>query len=133
MASGRKAYLVGGGIGSLAAAAFLIRDGGLKGSDITVYEMLPILGGSRILLRHGEAAEAIDVGPEDLVFFQNGSMTDASSLGSMTSAPPHRTKHDSGGYTRWSFIFQSPCSSVHLPSSCSDYGAATVTCSTLLT
>ena len=46
MASGRKAYLVGGGIGSLAAAAFLIRDGGLKGSDITVYEMLPILGGS---------------------------------------------------------------------------------------
>ncbi|MFZ5793159.1 MAG: oleate hydratase, partial [Pseudomonadota bacterium] len=41
MASGRKAYLVGGGIGSLAAAAFLIRDGGLKGSDITVYEMLP--------------------------------------------------------------------------------------------
>ena len=46
MASGRKAYLVGGGIGALAAAAFLIRDGGLKGSDITVYEMLPILGGS---------------------------------------------------------------------------------------
>ncbi|WP_156439138.1 oleate hydratase, partial [Blastomonas sp. CCH9-F3] len=305
MASGRKAYLVGGGIGSLAAAAFLIRDGGLKGSDITVYEMLPILGGSldgagsasdgysmrggrmlttdnyectwglfktipslehpgltvfeetiafnervrshskarlidrdcaildvtsmgfsmndrlellslsvaseerlgatritdwlspsffetkfwymwattfafqpwhsavefrrylhrfikefsrietlagvkrtvynqydslvrplaawleergvhfardtlvtdlvlapiggksavsRILLRHGEAAEAIDVGPEDLVFFQNGSMTDASSLGSMTSAPPHRTKHDSGGWALWEGI-----------------------------
>jgi len=29
MNSQKKAYLVGGGIGSLAAAAFLIRDGGL--------------------------------------------------------------------------------------------------------
>ncbi|MEO8300116.1 MAG: oleate hydratase, partial [Burkholderiales bacterium] len=28
MTSPRKAYFVGGGIGSLAAAAFLIRDGG---------------------------------------------------------------------------------------------------------
>jgi oleate hydratase len=31
-----KAYLVGGGIGSLAAAAFMIRDGGVAGSDITI-------------------------------------------------------------------------------------------------
>jgi len=29
MNSQKKAYLVGGGIGSLAAAAFLIRDGGI--------------------------------------------------------------------------------------------------------
>jgi oleate hydratase len=41
-----KAYFIGGGIGSLAGAAFLIRDGGLKGNDITIYEQLPLLGGS---------------------------------------------------------------------------------------
>jgi oleate hydratase len=42
----RKAHLVGGGIGSLAAAAFMIRDGGLPGGNITIYEALPLLGGS---------------------------------------------------------------------------------------
>ncbi len=41
-----KAYFIGGGIGSLAGAAFLVRDGGLAGSDITIYEQLPLLGGS---------------------------------------------------------------------------------------
>ncbi len=46
MAQVRKAYLVGGGIGSLAAAAFMIRDGGMAGEHITVYETLPILAGS---------------------------------------------------------------------------------------
>jgi oleate hydratase len=39
-------YLVGGGIGSLAAAAFAIRDGGVPGRNITIYESLPVLGGS---------------------------------------------------------------------------------------
>ena len=33
-----KAHLVGGGIGSLAAAAFMIRDGGVPGKNITIYE-----------------------------------------------------------------------------------------------
>jgi oleate hydratase len=42
----RKAYLVGGGIGSLSAAAFMIRDGGIPGRNITIYEALPVLGGS---------------------------------------------------------------------------------------
>jgi oleate hydratase len=42
----RKAYLVGGGIGSLAAAAFMIRDGGMLGENITIYESLPLFGGS---------------------------------------------------------------------------------------
>jgi oleate hydratase len=42
----RKAYLVGGGIGSLAAAAFMIRDGGMAGRNIAIYEALPVLGGS---------------------------------------------------------------------------------------
>ena len=41
-----KAYLVGGGIGSLAAAAFMIRDAGLPGENITILEMDTLLGGS---------------------------------------------------------------------------------------
>jgi oleate hydratase len=43
----------------------------------------------------------IEVNDGDLVFFQNGSMTDASSLGSMTSAPVKLTKADSGGWMLW--------------------------------
>lgn len=42
----RKAYMVGSGIGSLAAAAFMIRDGGMTGRNITIFEALPVLGGS---------------------------------------------------------------------------------------
>ncbi len=45
--------------------------------------------------------ETVSVGEDDLVFFQNGSMTDASSLGSTTSAPKHLTKADSGGWSLW--------------------------------
>ena len=41
-----KVYLVGGGIASLAAAAFLIRDGDVPGYNITVLEELDRLGGS---------------------------------------------------------------------------------------
>ena len=41
-----KAYLIGGGIGSLAAAPFMIRDGSLPGSNISILEASPILGGS---------------------------------------------------------------------------------------
>ena len=41
-----KAYLVGGGIGSLAAAAFMIRDGGLPGGNISILEAAATLGGS---------------------------------------------------------------------------------------
>ena len=46
-------------------------------------------------------SELIVVDEGDLVFIQNGSMTDASSLGSMTTAPPALTKVDSGGWTLW--------------------------------
>ncbi len=46
MNSDAKAYLVGGGVGSLAAAAFLIRDAGMSGSNISIFESLPVLGGS---------------------------------------------------------------------------------------
>ncbi len=40
------AYLIGGGIASLAAAAFLIRDGDFKGRNIKILEESPRLGGS---------------------------------------------------------------------------------------
>src|ERR1700741_8144 len=41
-----KAYFIGGGIGALAGAAFLIRDAGLPGQEITIYEALSVFGGS---------------------------------------------------------------------------------------
>jgi oleate hydratase len=42
----KKAFLVGGGIGSLAAAAFMIRDGGILGSQVTIFDAGPRWGGS---------------------------------------------------------------------------------------
>ena len=44
--AGMKVYLVGGGIASLAAAAFLIRDADFPGHNITILEELDRLGGS---------------------------------------------------------------------------------------
>ena len=41
-----RGYLIGGGIGSLAAAVFLIRDGHLKGENIHLFEASAVLGGS---------------------------------------------------------------------------------------
>lgn len=48
-----------------------------------------------------EQEQSIVVNAGDLVVFQNGSMTDASSLGSMTEAPRTLTKNDSGGWVLW--------------------------------
>jgi oleate hydratase len=42
----KRAYLVGGGIASLAAAAYLIRDGHMDGKNITILEETNILGGA---------------------------------------------------------------------------------------
>lgn len=42
----KRAFLVGGGIGSLAAAAYLIRDGHMTGDQITILEELDVAGGS---------------------------------------------------------------------------------------
>lgn len=42
----RKVYLIGGGIASLASAAYFIRDGGINAANITVFEELRIAGGS---------------------------------------------------------------------------------------
>jgi oleate hydratase len=46
MVNESNAYLLGGGIGSLAAATFMIRDGGLPGRNIFILEAKPLLGGS---------------------------------------------------------------------------------------
>lgn len=51
-------------------------------------------------LRQGKS-EVIEVDNGDFVFLQNGSMTDSSSLGSMTSSPPKLSKVDSGGWLLW--------------------------------
>ncbi len=50
-----KAYLVGAGIGSLAAAAFMIRDGNVPGGNIVIFEAGSRLGGS--LDASGDAAQ----------------------------------------------------------------------------
>ena len=41
-----KVYLVGGGIASMAAAVFMIRDGDIPGHNITIFEELDKIGGS---------------------------------------------------------------------------------------
>src|SRR5580692_10555929 len=41
-----KAHFVGSGIGSLAAAAFMIRDGKIPGENISIYEAMSVLGGA---------------------------------------------------------------------------------------
>lgn len=43
---GRKAWIIGSGIAGLAAAFYMIRDGGMKGEDITILDALDIEGGS---------------------------------------------------------------------------------------
>lgn len=41
-----KFFFVGGGLGSLAGAAYLLRDCGYEEKNITIIEALPIAGGS---------------------------------------------------------------------------------------
>ncbi|ACK82234.1 oleate hydratase [Methylorubrum extorquens] len=43
---GRKAWIIGGGIAGLAAAFYMIRDGGMNGQDITILDALDVEGGS---------------------------------------------------------------------------------------
>lgn len=50
----RKIFCVGGGIGSLTAAAFAIRDGGIPGENITIYESLNVNGGALDATSAGE-------------------------------------------------------------------------------
>jgi oleate hydratase len=44
-----KAHIVGGGFGGLAAAAYLIRNAGVSGQDITIYEAGEQMGGGLFL------------------------------------------------------------------------------------
>jgi oleate hydratase len=57
-----------------------------------------------LTLEQAREVSRMEVGEGDLVFFQNGSMTDASSLGSHSSAPPRQTKADSRGWALWEKI-----------------------------
>jgi oleate hydratase len=43
---GRKAWIIGSGIAGLTAAFYMIRDGGMKGEDITILDALDVAGGS---------------------------------------------------------------------------------------
>ncbi|GAA5005218.1 oleate hydratase [Acinetobacter puyangensis] len=43
---GRKAWIIGSGIAGLAAAYYMIRDGRMKGEDITILDSMDIAGGS---------------------------------------------------------------------------------------
>ncbi|MGA0596914.1 oleate hydratase [Enterovirga sp. CN4-39] len=43
---GRRAWIIGSGIAGLAAAFYMIRDGGMRGEDITVLDALDVPGGS---------------------------------------------------------------------------------------
>jgi len=42
----KHAYIIGGGIAGLSAAAFLVRDAQMPGKNIIIYDQLPVFGGS---------------------------------------------------------------------------------------
>ncbi len=42
----KQVYIVGGGLGGMAAAAYLVRDAGINGKNIHIYEGMNVLGGS---------------------------------------------------------------------------------------
>ncbi len=75
------------------------------GTQVTDMQLADEAGKVRVtglsLKKSGGETEIVSVGEDDLVFLQNGSMTDASSLGSMTAAPPHLTKVESEGWKLW--------------------------------
>ena len=70
-------------------------------SDIALQDRAGQLTVTALTVRHAGVDTRVVVNPDDLVVFQNASMTDASSVGTMTAAPAHRTKADSGGWTLW--------------------------------
>ncbi|OFA04855.1 oleate hydratase [Duganella sp. HH101] len=72
-----------------------------KVDDIEMMEEGGVLTATALRCTRNGEATTIAVGPQDLVFFQNGSMTDASSHGSMHSAPPKLDKRDSQGWALW--------------------------------
>lgn len=57
-----KAHLVGGGLASLAAAVSLIREAGVLGPNITIYEAAPRLGGAMALSGSAETGYVLPTG-----------------------------------------------------------------------
>ena len=57
-----KAHLVGGGLASMAAAAYLIRDGGVLPSNVTIYEESDSLGGCLIKAGDPESGYILPTG-----------------------------------------------------------------------
>jgi oleate hydratase len=80
----------------------------VTGTQVTDMQLAEEGGKVRVttltIKKSGGDAETVAIGEDDLVFLQNGSMTDASSLGSMTSAPPRLTKAGSEGWKLWEKI-----------------------------
>lgn len=75
-----------------------------KDTTVTDIELAPDAEKHTVVglkLQRSGAEETIAVDADDLVFFQNASMTDATSIGSMTRAPDRLTKVDSGGWALW--------------------------------
>jgi oleate hydratase len=88
---------------------------------------------TKLELDKGGVISAIDLAEDDLVFFQNGSMTDATSLGTQDDPPPRLTKQDSHGWALWERIatgrpaFGNPAAfNSSIPESC--WESFTVTC-----
>ena len=78
--------------------------GGVRVADIEIVEEGGKYRVTRLALDQAGKTSTVEVAADDLVFFQNGSMTDASSIGSMTEPPPQLTKADSQGWRLWEKI-----------------------------
>jgi myosin-crossreactive antigen len=79
----RKIHLVGSGIASLAAAAYLIRDGGIRGEDIVVYEEASQLGGA--LDAHGSPETGYFMSGSRM--FEPGELTENETLQALSFGP----------------------------------------------
>ncbi len=66
-----RAHIVGGGFGGLAAAALLIRNAGVSGEDITIYEADERMGGGFFLSGSAESGYNLvcteNLGPDVMV------------------------------------------------------------------
>jgi oleate hydratase len=116
-----------------------LRDHGVNlvgGTDVIDMELVTEQGKHRVtklVLDRSGAISGIDIAEDDLVFFQNGSMTDATSLGTQDAPPPRLTKQDSHGWALWERIaagrpeFGNPAAfNSSIPESC--WESFTVTC-----
>ncbi|MGJ4966258.1 oleate hydratase [Bradyrhizobium sp. HKCCYLRH3061] len=106
------------------------------GVDVTDMEIATEAGKhvvKRLTLDRSGKPETVALSSDDLVFLQNGSMTDATSLGTQDAPPPRLTKQDSQGWTLWETIakgrpeFGNPAAfNSSIPESC--WESFTVTC-----